>query len=272
MITLTLIMTLTLERCILMAKIITFSIQKGGSSKTTSAGITAYLLSLNYKVLAIDLDSQANLSELMLQKDVDEFYGKTIFEALQKQDAKKYIQKVTDNLHIIPSDDILATFSRWLYTNHKGNSSLVLSKTLESVQADYDFIIIDTPPALGDITINALCASDGVVVMFETSKFCYSAIGRFLSTAKIAQQKVNPKLQILGILCSMIDNRRTDNKQCLELAREDYKGFLFDTVIQRKATTGRLPLYGFIDNPELSQAIEQFKPFLEELLLRCKKI
>jgi chromosome partitioning protein len=253
-----------------MAKIITFAVQKGGSSKTTSAGITAYLLSKQYKVLAIDLDSQANLSELLLQKDVDELYGKTIFEALQKQDTHGYIQKVTDSLDVIPSDDQLATFSRWLYTKYKGNHSLVLERTLESINDNYDFIIIDTPPALGDITINALCASDGIVVMFETSKFCYSAIGRFLSTAKIAQQKVNPKLKILGILCSMIDNRRTDNKQCLELAREEYKGFIFDTVIQRKATTGRLPLYGFIDNPEIESAVEQFKPFIKELLKRGK--
>lgn len=137
------------------AKIISFGIQKGGSSKTTTSGVVAHLLSRDYKVLTIDMDSQGNLTEFLARRDVVDFSGRTILEALQEQDARSYIYKVTESLHWIAADDLLATFSRWLYSDYRGGDrSLILSETLKTVQDDYDYIILDTPPALGDLTIN----------------------------------------------------------------------------------------------------------------------
>ncbi|MEK4078259.1 ParA family protein, partial [Paenibacillus sp. FSL M7-0656] len=162
-----------------MAKVISFGIQKGGSSKTTTSAIVAYILSQEYgkKVLAVDLDSQGNLTELLTQRDIYDFHEYTIFEALKERNARKYVHNVTERLDILTAEDHLARFPSWLYASYKGNRSLVLKETLENVQDEYDYIIIDTPPALGDQTINALAASDAVVAMFEASKFCYSAIG-----------------------------------------------------------------------------------------------
>lgn len=253
-----------------MAITVSFSIQKGGCAKTTTAGIVSYILSQQYKVLACDLDSQGNLTELLMQTDVYDFHGRTILEALRERNAAPYIHKVTDTLHLLTADDLLATFSRWLYSDYHGNRSLVLRETLEPVQASYDFIIIDTPPALSDQTINALSASDAVVAMFEASKFCYSALGRFLETVYHVQDKVNPSLQIAGILTAIIDKRRTDAKAFLELVQEEYPDLVFNTVITRKAATGRLSVQGFRDNPELDEAIDQYIPFVEELLARVK--
>lgn len=251
-----------------MAKVITFGIQKGGSSKTTSSGITAYLLSQSHKVLAVDLDSQGNLTELLTQQDIYDFHGATVFEALKEREARKYIHRITDNLHLLPAEDHLARFPAWLYEEYRGNRSLVLKETLESVKDDYDYIILDTPPALGDQTINALSASHAVVAMFEASKFCYSALGRFLETCLHVQELVNKDLQIGGILRCMIDTRRTDNKALIELVEEEYNELCFETVLTRTAATGRLSINGFQDNSELKKAVRQYHAFIEELVKR----
>lgn len=251
------------------AKVISFAIQKGGAAKTTTTGIVTHLLGREYKVLCCDLDSQGNLTEFLTQQDVYEFHGNTVLEAMQERNAEPYIQHVTDNIDILTADDLLATFSRWLYTEYHGNRSLVLKEALESVKDQYDYILIDTPPALGDHTINALAASDSVVILFEPSKFCYSAVGRFLETVEHVQNLVNPGLKAAGILTAIIDKRRSDGKVLLEFLSEEYPELVFDTVITRKATTGRLSIEGFTDNPELEDAIEPYIPFVKELLARA---
>lgn len=254
------------------AKIISFGIQKGGSSKTTTSGIVSYLLSRDHKVLAIDMDSQGNLTEFLARRDVNEFSDRTILEALQEQDATNYIYKVTDSLHMITADDLLATFSRWLYSEYRhGDRSKVLYETLKPVMNDYDYIIIDTPPALGDLTVNALAASDYVVAMFEASIFCYSALGRFLETCWHVREKVNPNLTVAGILRGLIDARRTDNKALISQVEEVYGEMCFDTILRRNAAAGRLPITGFNDNNELDLAVGQYETFLKELLERVNK-
>ena len=152
------------------AKVISFGIQKGGSSKTTTSGVTAHLLSRQYKVLAIDMDSQGNLTEFLGRKDVAHFSGQTVLEAMKEGDVTDYIFEITESLHLVPADDLLATFSRWLYNDHRGgDKTKVLYKALQPVLNQYDFIILDTPPALGDLILNSLSASDRVVAMFENA-------------------------------------------------------------------------------------------------------
>jgi chromosome partitioning protein len=251
-----------------MAKTITFGIQKGGSGKTTAAGIVAYLLSQNYRVLCCDMDSQGNLTELITQRDIYDFTGRTVLEAIKEKDARNYIHHLSEKLHILTSEDLLATFPRYLYTEYKGNKSLILKETLSTVQDNYDYIIIDTPPALGDQTINALAASDAVVILFETSKFCYSALSRFIETINHAKDKVNPNLKICGILRTLIDSRRSDSKAFSELVEEEYGDLCFETIINRKASTARVPIHGFVENPELNQATEQYRSLVKELIER----
>lgn len=252
------------------ATIISFGIQKGGSSKTTTSGVVSYLLSKQYKVLAIDMDSQGNLTEFLGRKDVASFSGQTILEAMQNEDVTDYIYEITDSLHLVPADDLLATFSRWLYKDHVGDKANVLRKTLEPVIDIYDYIILDTPPALGDLTINALSASDRVVAMFEASVFCYSALGRFLETCWHVREKVNPKLAVAGILRGLIDARRTDNKALISQVEDTYGELCFKTVLTRNAAAGRLPLVGFENNAELHRAVVQYEYFVEELLDRVQ--
>lgn len=254
------------------AQVISFGIQKGGSSKTTTSGVTAHLLSRSHKVLMIDMDSQGNLTEFLTRRDTVDFSGRTILEAMQEQDARDYIYQVTESLHLIAADDLLATFSRWLYSDYRhGDRALVLAETLKTVKDDYDYIILDTPPALGDLTINSLAASDYVVAMFEASIFCYSALGRFLETCWHVREKVNPNLAVAGILRGLIDARRTDNKALISQVEDEYGEMCFDTVLRRNAAAGRLPITGFENNNELDHAVAQYQEFLKELLARVEQ-
>ena len=251
------------------AKVISFGIQKGGSSKTTTSGVVSYLLSQDHKVLAVDMDSQGNLTEFLSRRDVAYFSGRTVLEAMKDSDPSDYIFKVTENLHLLPADDLLATFSRWLYTECRASDRAhILRDTLLSVESQYDYIIIDTPPALGDLTINSLSASDHVVTMFEASLFCYSAVGRFLETCLHVRERANPNLQVAGILRGLIDGRRTDNKALISQVHDTYGELCFDTVLTRNAAAGRLPITGFENNNELKQAVAQYEIFLKELLER----
>lgn len=249
------------------AKVITYSLQKGGVGKTTCCGLSAFLLSeMGYKVLAVDMDSQGNLTQLISgYDDLEPFYEETVREALECGDVESFIRIASDNLHYVPADDYLV-----LIADYKGPTpkSMLLRKAIESVKDEYDFILIDTPPNLSVQTVNALIASDYVVVMFETAKFSYNAIPRFLESITGARNNGNPGLKIAGILPTLSDSRRNDSKELLELINEEYSDLVFETVIPRRAAIGRLSVYGFFDNPEIRQATEVHKKFIKELLER----
>ena len=254
----------------MVATVITFGIQKGGSSKTTTAGVTSYLLARDKKVLAVDMDSQGNLTEFLGRRGVESFSGQTILEGMKDGDVTDYIFEISENLHLVPADDLLATFSRWLYNEHRGNKGLALKEALAPVMDIYDYIIIDTPPALGDLTINALAASNRVVAMFEASIFCYGALGRFLETCWHVREKINPNLAVAGILRGLIDARRTDNKALISQVVDQYGELCFETILTRNAAAGRLPLVGFENNNELDRAVAQYESFVKELLGRVE--
>jgi chromosome partitioning protein len=249
------------------ATVITFSLQKGGVGKTTTCGLSSYLLSeMGYKVLTIDMDSQGNLTQLVSgYDDLEPFYQETIKEALELGDVSPFIKVASDNLHYVAADDYLV-----LITEYKGPTpkSNLLKKSIEKVKDEYDFILIDTPPNLSIQTVNALIASDYVVIMFETAKFSYNAIPRFMDSITGARDNGNSNLKIAGILATLSDSRRVDSKELLELINEDYGGLVFKTTIPRRAAIGRLSVYGFFDNPEIRQASELHKDFVRELLDR----
>lgn len=263
-----------------MAITITMGIQKGGCGKSTTTGILSYLLREDgYRVLAVDMDSQGNLTELLSEQPSNEFMGKSVLEAMQTNQVQDYIIPISENLDLLPANNFLATFPRWIYTGKtyqgdnlpfRGNPSLILDQTLEKVQDEYDFIVIDTPPSLSEQTTNALCASEYVVVMYECSNWCYSAIPNFMDSVDGARDFGNKNTEVIGILRTMNDVRRSDAKAFNEMIEEDYPDDVFKTIITRKAQTGRLALYGFNENPEIKQALEQYINFYKELIERVK--
>ncbi|WP_018395689.1 ParA family protein [Bacillus sp. 37MA] len=263
-----------------MAITITFGIQKGGCGKSTTAGILSYLLHQDgFRVLSIDMDSQGNLTELLSEQPSNEFIGKSVLEAMQQTDVKSYLQPVSEQWDLLPANNFLATFARWIYTGKtyqgdhvpfNGNPSLILDELLNQVRDDYDFIIIDTPPSLSEQTTNALCASEYVVVMFECSNWCYSAVPNFMSSIEGANSFGSRDTKMIGILRTMNDVRRSDAKAFNELIAEDYPDDVFKTIITRKAPVGRLSLYGFTDNAELKAGLDQYNHFYKELISRVQ--
>lgn len=250
-----------------MAVTISFALQKGGVGKTTSAALSTYLLAeKGYKVLAVDLDMQANLTQIISGfDDLTLFEGTTLIDALQDGDAADYVREASHNIDYIPSDDLLAKLDR---VETSENRALLLRNALASVQDDYDVILIDTPPALSLQTVNALMASDYVVMMFETAKFAYNAIPRFEETVRGVQESGNPSLKIAGILATLNDSRRLDSTYYLSAIRELKSELMFNTVIKRKATVGRVSAYGILDNEEIKAASQQHREFVEELIGR----
>lgn len=278
-----------------MAKVITLGAQKGGVSKTTSACALAYLLALQHKVLLCDMDQQGNASEMFLGVDLEDWLdeGKIeghIYHALRQRNAERYILPVMREqqhgayLDLLGSSDSLAKFTRQVVykpprleverAEEKSGSvvwrNLVLKRTLEPLMDKYDYIIIDTPPALSEFTYNALSASDGVVALFEPSKFSLTALKRFFHTILDVQGRTNPNLRILGILPTLVDQRRTNTKIMLEEVQNhpDFAHYVLPMSIRSKAQTERLPIYGFVDNPEIMDAVDQYIGVANELVHR----
>lgn len=256
-------------------------IQKGGCGKSTTTGVLAYLLKEDgYRVLSIDMDSQSNLTELLSDRPSNDFIGLSVLEALQENNIKKYIVNIEENLDLLPANNFLAMLPRWIYTGdtyqgetikYQGNPGLILDEALDQVRQDYDFIIIDTPPALGEQTTNALFASEYAVVLFEGSKWCYSAVPNFMESIANAHEFSNRKTSVIGVLRTLNDKRRKDSKVFNEIIAEDYPTDVFQTIITRLAPVGRLSLYGFNENPELKEALVQYKEFYKELMDRVEK-
>lgn len=257
------------------AKIITFGISKGGSSKSTSSGITAYLLSKEARVLAIDMDGQGNLTSFLTgEYDIcNIFEERTVLEAIMNSDVRPYIIKIRENLDLLPSNDFLATLPRRMF--ERGLKLDALQKALEPVMEDYDWIIIDTPPSLSEQTVMPLSTYSKIgsyaVVMFDGSMFSYYAIPKFLEIIEGARERYNPTLETVGILFSLVDSRSKENEVMREAIDEDYPNLKFDTIIRRKAATRRLAISGFEGNPELKTALEFYIPFVQELKKRVQQ-
>ncbi|MEV2909936.1 ParA family protein [Paenibacillus larvae] len=250
---------------------ISFGIQKGGVGKTTTCAITAYLLAKESRVLALDFDSQGNLTEFLTRRDIYDFQNHTSLEAVKEQNPKPYIQQVSENLDLLPAEDFLATFSRWLYREYKGDQTQVLAKTIEVVKNDYDYILIDLPPNLGDQTINGLTASDYAIVILQSEPFCYSALERYLETIEIVQKTPNPNIQLGGILCALNDSRTSIDNVILTKVREEYEDFVFNSVIKRRSRIKEYVLEGIKDQTKMDQTIlEPYINFVEELKQRVK--
>jgi chromosome partitioning protein len=254
------------------AKVITFGNQKGGVGKTTTAGMSAWILSQKYKVLAVDFDSQGNLTQLLTQQNIYDFTGQTVLQAVKERNARKFIHVITENLHILPAEDELVTLSRWLYEARGGaNPGHVLDEALATVRDVYDYILIDQPPNLGDHTVNALGASDYVVVVMQAEQFCLNALERYFSVIKSVQLKINPIIRVAGVLPAISDARALSDQMIVERARKDYGNVVFRTEVRRRSRVKEYPIIGIQSGTKADrEAHKTYAAFIEELIERVK--
>jgi chromosome partitioning protein len=266
-----------------MAVTISVGIQKGGVGKTTTAGLTSWLLSQEARVLAVDFDSQGNLTYFLSQRNIYDFTKRTVLEACIHRDPRPYIYPVTDNLHLLPAEDLLSTYSRYIYQDYakvvtertrrgeKANVLYLLKETLDVVQDQYDYIIIDLPPNLGEQTLSGLAASDFALVILQCEPFCYDALERYLELLQHVQSQLNPSLRLAGILTTMLDARTALGHTIVEKAREEYEDLVFQTTIRRRSRIQEFSAMGIQDRTKDDhEALQQYKAFLEELKARCR--
>lgn len=252
-----------------MAEKIAVAIQKGGVGKTTTSVITAELLAAaGYKVLVIDLDSQGNATEMITETDIYEYSGKTILEAMKELNPRPYLIRKTENLHLLPAEDMLVTFSRYIYTNGIAKKTRVLENTIKEIEKDYDYIIIDCAPNLGDLTLNALVYADHIVAPVQLGGFCLSALDRFMDFVEGAKEEGHTHAEIIGVLFTIKDRSRIEREIGANI-RERYEVEVFDTEVRKRAKIKEFSLTGTMMNrKDEIDALEDYIQFVEELTER----
>ena len=215
-----------------MGKIISVVNQKGGVGKTTTAvNLAACLSVLEYKTLLIDADSQANATIAVGIEEKDVEY--CIYDTLM---GNQYITDIlkktsTPNLDLIPSHlDLIGAEIEMIGIDRR---EYRMRDVLQSIKNEYDFIVIDCAPSLGLITVNALVASDSVIIPVQCEYFALEGLGKLLNTIRIVQNGMNPNLSIEGILLTMYDARTAHSNAVVADVRQYCKNIVFDTVISR---------------------------------------
>ena len=226
-----------------MGKIISFANQKGGVGKTTSAvNIAASLGVLGYKVLLIDLDPQGNAtSGVGIMKKT---LKTTVFDLLTTDASADDVTIRTrfDNLSVIPTHTTLARAEYEL--GDVENGEYVMKNKLAAVKDKYDYIIIDCPPSLGMLTVNAMTASDGVVIPMQCEFFALEGLSQLMFTISRIKTHYNKELNVTGILITMHNNRLILSMQVINELRKHYADKLFETTVSRNVKVSEAPGFG----------------------------
>ncbi|MFA7274389.1 MAG: AAA family ATPase [Crocinitomicaceae bacterium] len=225
-----------------MGKIIAIANQKGGVGKTTTAiNLGGCLGVLEYKTLIVDSDPQANATSGV---GLDPSSAGNIYDCIiNDAHPNDYIIKTDNpNLFILPShiDLVGAELEMINLPNREHKLKLALDK----IKDDYDFIIIDCSPSLGLITVNSLVAADSVMIPVQCEYFALEGLGKLLNTIKIVQGRLNPDLEIEGIVLTMYDTRLRLSNQVVDEVKTHFQELVFDTVIHRNTKLGEAPSYG----------------------------
>ena len=226
-----------------MGRIIAIANQKGGVGKTTTAiNLSACLAEKGQKVLAIDMDPQGNMtSGLGVDKDEAE---KTIYDMIIGQAGiEEVIQKdVMENLDILPTNIDLSAAEIELIG--VGNKEFIVQKEVHKIRDRYDFVVIDCPPSLSMLTINAMTTADSVLVPIQCEYYALEGLSQLIHTVELVKERLNPVLEIEGVVFTMYDARTNLSLQVVENVKDNLEQNIYKTIIPRNIRLAEAPSYG----------------------------
>jgi len=226
-----------------MGRIIAITNQKGGVGKTTTAiNLAATLAEANQRILLLDFDPQGNAtSGFGIEEDNIEH---TIYDVMTEECSmdEAILVDVIDNLDLLPSDMNLAAAD--VEFAEQEDKNLILKKLLKEYINRYDYILVDCPPSLGTITVNALTAANSVIIPIQCEYYALEGLNQVLNTIGIVQQGLNPDLVIEGIVFTMYDSRNKLSQQVVETVRQNFQGSIYETLIPRNVRLAEAPSHG----------------------------
>ncbi|EPG65577.1 ParA family protein [Leptospira wolffii] len=226
-----------------MGKIVSISNQKGGVGKTTtSINLAANLAAIGKKVLIVDFDPQGN-SGSGLGLEINTLPNTSYELLIGESSANECIKRTEiENLHIIPSNINLSGAEADLLGEE--NREFRLKAAISHLRTEYDYILIDCPPSLGVLTINALSAADSVMITLQTEYFALEGLTQLMKIISLVQEKLNPSLELEGVLLTMFDKRTNLAQQVAEDVKAYFKEKVYTTVIPRNIKLSEAPSFG----------------------------
>ncbi|MCL2095130.1 ParA family protein [Candidatus Saccharibacteria bacterium] len=255
-----------------MAVKITITNQKGGVGKTTtSINLAYYLARRGFRVLLLDFDPQGNATS-GLGIDKSSLKRTTVDVILGKTDLAKIILPTKfDNLFLAPTVPQLANAEVEL--NRSSKKFVQLKNSIHAIDADYDFILIDSPPSLSLLTVNGLAAADYLILPVQTEFYALEGVGQLLETMRLLRKALNPNLKLLGALPTMVDARTALSEQVLAEVNKYFKDKVFDTYIPRNVRLAEAPSHGVPIGAydRFSKGARAYKRLADEVIARTKQ-
>lgn len=250
-----------------MAKIISLVNQKGGVGKTTSAiNLATYLAAAGKFVLLVDLDPQGNASS-GLGIDTRNL-EKSLYHAMVGGHRPHDLIIKTETLghDVLPSSQDLA--GAGIEMVHLDNREFRLYNVLREIRTNYDYIIIDSPPSLGLLTINGLVASDEIIIPVQTEYFALEGLSQLLNTINLVKENLQPELKIMGAMLTMYDKRNRLSRQVIKEVRDHFPGHVFDSVVPRSVRLAEAPSFGksILNFDSFSKGARAYKNLAREII------
>lgn len=251
-----------------MAKVITIFNQKGGVGKTTTVvNLSSALAKLKKKVLVIDLDPQANATSGL---GVDKEQEHNVYDLLIHGN-EKIVNTDTKNLDLIPSNGDLAGIE--IELSQENSWQYRLREKIEKIKENYDYIIIDSPPSLGVLSMIALVASDGIIVPVQCEYYALEGVGQLMSTISLVRDSFNKNLNVEGVILCMYDGRTNLSIQVAEEVKGFFEDKVFKNVIPRNVRLAEAPSFGMsiFDYDANSKGAKSYMSLAKEFIKREKK-